>query len=213
MTRLLFSFCILAVASLAGCGALPGSSGSTSAESAPDKTSNTGDALLDKLNQGYSLLHANASGLRLADKILLVKFESDRTHKVVTGISDDMADLTMQLEALPKRYPSLRIDLKPLPEIEERKQAAANKERVLSFAPVVGRTGPNFERTLLLTLSGALNQMRFLTQVMAEQERNADRKALLDGAHRRIVQRYKETLKLLNQAYYKVDAYDPKDFK
>ena len=208
----LVALCIVA-ASIAGCGVLPGKPGSSSDEKPADKTSNTGDAQLDKLNQGYSLMHATTSGLRLADKILLVKFESDRTHKVVTDISDIMAELTTQLEALPRRYPSLRIDLKPLPEIEERKQAAANKERVLSFAPMVGRTGPDFERTLLLTLSGGLNQLRFLAQVMAEQERNADRQKFLQSAQQRTLSLYMETLKLLNEAYYKVNAYNPKDFK
>ena len=213
LVRTLIGLGIALTVALAGCAALPGEPGSADGAAPADKTSHTGDAQLDKLNQGYSLLHASASGLRLADKILLVKFESDRTHKVVSDISDTMAELTAQLEALPKRYPSIRIDLKPLPEIEERKQAAANRERVLSFAPVVGRTGPDFERTLLLTLSGGLNQMRFLTRVMADQERNGDRRMLLESAHRRVLQRYMETLKLLNEAYYKIDAYDPKDFQ
>lgn len=121
--------------------------------------------------------------------------------------------LQQQLDELPVRYPSLRVDLQPLPEIEQRKQSAANRERVLSFAPLLGRTGPDFERTLLLTLSGGLNQLRFLTQVMAEQERNGDRAALLNGAHDRLQQLYQQTLKLLSEQYYKVNDYNPADFK
>ncbi len=100
-----------------------------------------------------------------------------------------------------------------MPEIEQRKQSAANRERVLSFAPLLGRTGPDFERTLLLTLSGGLNQLRFLTQVMAEQERNGDRAAFLNGAHDRLQQLYQQTLKLLSEQYYKVNDYNPADFK
>ncbi len=201
-----------AVLVLGGCGALSRAS-AVGDDQAKARISHTGDAQLDKLNQGYSLLYQSASGLRLVDKILLVKFESDRTHRVVTAISDYCGQLTDQLKQLPQRYPSVRIDLKPLPEIERRKQAAANKARVLSFAPVVGRTGADFERTLLLTLSGGLNQLRFLTQVMADQERNPERAALLKGAHRHFLDLYKQTLKELSQDYYKVDDFNAADFK
>ncbi|MEO5733140.1 MAG: hypothetical protein ABIN96_08795 [Rubrivivax sp.] len=212
LRRLLVSFSLppcLLVAMLAGCG----TTSSGRAGGAPANSSQTGDAQLDKLNQGYSLLQQNAAGLKLADKILLIKFESDRTHQVVTAISDYAGRLEKQLDELPARYPSIRVDLQPLPEIEKRKQAAANRERVLSLAPVVGRTGPDFERTLLLTLSGALNQMRFLTQLMAEQERNTGRAALLNGSHDQLQQLYQQTLKLLSEQYYKVNDYNPADFK
>lgn len=195
---------------LAGCGALQ----QGGSDAAPvERISHTGDAQLDQLNQGYSLLYESASGLKLADKLLLIKFESDRTHRVVTAISAYCGSLAEQLEQLPGRYPSIRIDLKPLPEIERRKQAAANKARILSFAPVVGRTGADFERTLLLTLSGGLNQLRFLTQLMAEQERNPERAALLTGAQRRFLDLYKQTLQELSQDYYKVDDFDAARFK
>ena len=197
----------LAALAFGGCSTVPQTS------TVDERSSHTGDVALDKLNQGYSLLYESTSGLKLADKILLVKFESDRTHQVVTAISEYCDRLGEQLQQLPGRYPSVRIDLKPLPEIERRKQAAANKSRVLSFAPLVGRTGADFERTLLLTLSGGLNQLRFLTQVMAEQERNADRAALLQEAHRRFVGLYKQTLKTLSEVYYKVNDYNPADFK
>ncbi|MDQ2778293.1 MAG: hypothetical protein M3Y32_01915, partial [Pseudomonadota bacterium] len=109
-------------AMLTGCGTLR-----PSGDDRPERISHTGDPQVDKLNQGYSLLHQNVAGLKLADKILLVKFESDSTEKVVTAISDYSAKLATQLEALPARYPSVRIDLQPLPEIEHRKQVAANK--------------------------------------------------------------------------------------
>ncbi len=78
------ALCVMLV--LGGCGAL-GRIGSDADHAADERISHTGDAQLDKLNQGYSLLYESASGLRLADKILLVKFESGRTHQVVTAIS------------------------------------------------------------------------------------------------------------------------------
>ena len=36
--------------------------------------------------------------------------------------------------------------------------------------PVVGRTGDDFERTLLLSLSAALNQQRHLVRVLGDDE-------------------------------------------
>ena len=204
-------------AALFGCGSLSGDAPQAKADSkddaAAERASNTGDTQLDLLNQGYSLLYADVSGLKLVDKLLLVKFESDQTHKVVTAISDYAGELAGQLEALAKRYPSLRIDLKPLPEIEQRKQAAAQKARVLSFAPVVGRTGRDFERTLLLTLSGGLNQLRFLAKVTADEERNDERRKLLIGAQQHFLELYKQTLKLLNARYYKHNTYDPAEYE
>ncbi|MEO7854026.1 MAG: hypothetical protein ABIR94_17500 [Rubrivivax sp.] len=195
LDRLLFVLAV--VIAVAGCGSLPGTG------EASDKVSRSGDAQLDLLNQGYSLLYADVSGLRLVDKLLLVKFESDSTQAIVEAISDYSAKLATQLEGVAKRYPSVRIDLQPLPEVEKRTRAAANKERALSFAPLVGRSGADFERTLLLTLSGALNQLRFLAQVTAQEERNDERRALLEDAQKNFDSLYRRTLKLLDERYYK----------
>ena len=165
------------------------------------------------LNDGYSLLYGNVSGLEIVDKILYVKIANDETRTVVDAISDYSAELSEELEMLSKDYPSIRIDLDPLPEVEKAKQAAAQKERVLSFAPIVGRTGPNFERTLLLTLSGGLNQLRFLCQVIAEEETNDQRQAIVLAAGDKFKELYLDTLELLNTKYYKDNTFDPSEFE
>ena len=179
----------------------------------PDKHSDTGDPQIDMLNDGYSLLYGNVSGLEIVDKILYVKIANDETRTIVDAISDYSAELSEELEMLSEDYPSIRIDLDPLPEVEKAKQAAAQKERVLSFAPIVGRTGPNFERTLLLTLSGGLNQLRFLCQVIAEEETNDQRQELVLAAGERFKELYLDTLKLLNEEYYKDNTFDPSEFE
>lgn len=164
--------------------------------------SQTGDSQLDRLNDGYSLLYGDVSGLANADKIFLVKFENDATQKVVTETADTMGKLTGQLERVARDYPSIRLDLKPLPEIERETQAAAATARIKSFAPVVGRSGADFERTLLLTLSGGLNQLRHLARVMAEAERSDERSALLRGAENRLDALYAEIEHVLEDHYF-----------
>jgi len=161
------------------------------------------------LNEGYSMLYASASGLSNVDKAFLIKFESDATESVVTDASNYMGELAANLEQLATDYPSLRLDLQPLPAIERKKQSAATAARIKSFAPIVGRTGPNFERTLLLTLSGGLNQLRHLARVMAAEEREQNRQKLLENAEQRMDGLYNRMVKLLNDEYYIHNTYEP----
>lgn len=161
------------------------------------------------LNDGYSMLYSSSAGLQHADKAFLIKFENDATQRVVTNTADYMGELAEQLERLVRDYPSLRIDLQPLPVIEQKKQAAAYMARIKSFAPLIGRTGPDFERTLLLSLSGGINQLRHLARVMAEAERSDARREFLSDAEDRMDGLYAEMLQLLNAQYYTHNTYEP----
>ena len=186
---------------------------STASSATTEKHSDTGDPQIDMLNDGYSLLYGNVSGLEVVDKILYVKITNDETSTIVDEISNYSAELAKELEMISEDYPSIRIDLDPLPEVEKAKQAAAQKERVLSFVPIVGRTGANFERTLLLTLSGGLNQLRFLCQVIAEEETNDQRREKILVAGDKFKELYVSTLKLLNEEYYKDNTFDASEFE
>ena len=186
---------------------------STASSASTDKHSDTGDPQIDMLNDGYSLLYGNVSGLEVVDKILYVKITNEETSTIVDEISNYSAELAKELEMISEDYPSIRIDLDPLPEVEKAKQAAAQKERVLSFVPIVGRTGANFERTLLLTLSGGLNQLRFLCQVIAEEETNDQRREKILVAGDKFKELYVDTLKLLNEEYYKDNTFDASEFE
>ena len=121
------------------------------------------------LNDGYSLLYQTVSGLRFSDDLLLVKSESDTVQKVEENIADTASDMRGELEQLAENYPAIDLERAPLPEIEVKKRSAVNNDRLASIAPLVGRSGPAFERTLLLSNSGALNQTSFLCNVMAEE--------------------------------------------
>ena len=166
------------------------------------QTDTSGDAQLDRLNEGYSLLYGDISGLANADKAFLIKFENDATQSVVTDVADYMAELTGELEQLARDYPSLQLDLEPLPEIEKAAQEAAATARIKSFAPIIGRSGADFERTLLLTLSGALNQLRHLARVMVDAERSDARRTLLQSAQTRLDTLYREIDQVLVDQYF-----------
>nr|WP_291514671.1 hypothetical protein [Abyssibacter sp.] len=161
-----------------------------------------------QLNEGYSLLYADVAGLRRTDLLLLVKLETDSVQQTVRRIADEMADMHDRLETWAAADTALRLDLQPLPRVEREKQAAAAADRLQSFAPWVGRTGPGFERTLLLTLSGALNQLRHLTRVLAEVEAEfglsnaSQRGAAMTAASGRLDALYDAVLTLLEHDYY-----------
>jgi hypothetical protein len=74
--------------------------------------------------------------------------------------------------------------------------------RVKSFAPLVGSTGADFERTLLLTQAGQLNQARYLSEVLADAEANADRRRLLVELNGEFDELYGRVDELLEEQYY-----------
>jgi hypothetical protein len=120
--------------------------------------------------EGDSLLYSDLKALDRAELLLYIKEESDDVDKMATGISDFAAGVRKDLERLSKAYPAARIDLDPMPEIEKRKRASMMKDRVKDYAPLIGKTGKPFERSLLGQLRSGLNQQSHLCKVMAEIE-------------------------------------------
>ncbi|MEO5733141.1 MAG: hypothetical protein ABIN96_08800 [Rubrivivax sp.] len=190
---------LFAVAMLAGC-ATPGAGAGVSPKPAQARD----NALL---NDGYSLLYEGVSGLRFSDDLLLVKFESDRLERVIKSVSSGASKLRADLQRIAKDYPAVQIDRKPLPEIEVEKRSAVNKDRLLSIAPLTGQGGPGFERTLLLSTSGALNQMQFLCQVMAEAEPDPNLRRFLTEAEQGFAKQYESVVELLNEVHFKHNTY------
>lgn len=89
-----------------------------------------------------------------------------------------------------------------MPEMEKKKRQASQWDRAFSLAPIVGQTGKDFERTLLLTQSGALNQLCFLTEVMQDSEKSDTRKAFLTKVKQGFDGLYDKVVKLLNDEYF-----------
>ena len=155
------------------------------------------------LAEGYSMLYQDARKLDASDLILLVKAESDSMKKLVSSVSEMGEKLTKDLERVAKDYPGVRIDLDPLPEMEKRKRTAVGVTRAKEFAPVVGKGGREYERTVLLSFANGLNHERHLCKVMAEAEPDATLKKFLLDTGKRYDGLLERVTKLLEAEYFK----------
>ena len=155
------------------------------------------------LSEGYSMLYKDASNLDLAELMLYVKVESEALNKVVTAVAEVGGQLKKDLERIAKDYPGVRIDLDPLPELEKRKRSAIAKDRARYFAPVIGRGGREYERTVLIGYANGINHERHLCQVMAEAEPDAGLKKFLLDAEKRYDGVYARVTALLDKEYFK----------
>jgi len=155
------------------------------------------------LSEGYSMLYTDAGHLDLAELVLYVKVESEAVDKVVTDVADVGGQLKKDLERIARDYPSVRLDLDPLPEMEKRKRSAIAKDRARYFAPVIGHGGREYERTVLIGFMNGINHERHLCQVMAEAEPDAGLKKFLLDAEKRYDGLYDRVTALLDKEYFK----------
>jgi len=144
------------------------------------------------LSEGYSILYQDARLFDASDLVLLVKAESDAMKKLVTSVA----------ERISKTYPGVRIDLDPLPEMEKRKRKALAMTRAKEFAPVVGKGGREYERTVLLSFANGLNHERHLCKVMAEAETDASLKKFLLDTETKYDALYEAAMNLLKKEYF-----------
>jgi hypothetical protein len=158
------------------------------------------------LSEGYSLLYADASKIDLVDLALFAKAESQEFNNVITEISKFGGELKQDLERIARDYPGVRIDLKPLPEMEVRKRFAVGKDRMITFAPLGGHSRLEYERTMLISLSNALNHESHLCQVMAAEEPDPGLKKFLLASEQRYGDLYQLAVSLLNREHFKYNT-------
>lgn len=155
------------------------------------------------LSEGYSLLYIDAGHLDLLGLVLYVKSESDAVDQLITAISEYGGALKKDLEKIARDYPGVRIDQDPLPVIERRKRAAIGKDKARYFAPVIGHGGVEYERSMLISMLGALNHQSHLCRVMAEEEPDPGLKKFLLGAEQRFEKLNERVNSLLVRDYYR----------
>ncbi|MEC9408121.1 MAG: hypothetical protein VX549_12705 [Pseudomonadota bacterium] len=150
---------VLAMLMLSGCALTPVSS------------SGQVETQRQALNQGYAQLFWTADKLQHINKLLLIKLESDPVESIIDALADTMAGDADDLEHFADTVPAFSLDDDGLPEYEWAKRRSVFASRGLDVGlPLVGRSGEDFERTLLLSLSAALNQQRHLVRVMRDDE-------------------------------------------
>jgi len=154
------------------------------------------------LSEGYSLLYQDAQTFDASELVLLVKTESDAMNKVVTSVAAMGDQMTKDLQRIAKANPGVRIDLDPLPEMEKRKRKALSMTRAKEFAPVVGKGGREYERTMLVSFANGLNHERHLCKVMAEAETDASLKKFLFETETKYDALYEAVMTLLNKEFF-----------
>lgn len=154
------------------------------------------------LSQGYSMLYSDASKLGIADLLLLVKLESQGFDDLVSELSTYGDELKVELKEASKNYPAMRLDLDPLPEMEQRKRNAIAKDRTIDFLPFSGKGRVEYERTMLISTSNALNHESHLCQVMADEETEPELQKLLRGCEQRYGELRDQALGLLRSDHF-----------
>ena len=154
------------------------------------------------LNEGYSLLYSDLDSLTKVDLIFFVKSEAQPVNEVTTAVTEYADTLKRTLDRVAKDYPAVNIGLDPLPVMEQRARGAITKDRILSFAPVVGLTGESFDRRMLQVLEGTLNRLRFLAKALADEEPEPSLKQIATTAHDRFEQLYDRVLDMLGEKYF-----------
>ena len=76
------------------------------------------------------------------------------------------------------------------------------KERASYFAPLMGHSGREYERTVLIGLLNGINHESHLCQVMSEAETDAGLKKFLIATGKRYNALYGRTMKLLDEQYF-----------
>lgn len=154
------------------------------------------------LNHGYAMLYNKAQELANIHNMLRVKVQSKDTANVIDAISNYGHTLSKQIKRLVKRYPALSLKHTGLPLVEKKKRSSLTHYYLKKMAPLVGRTGKDFDRTILETQREELNQARFYASAIASVEKNKSRKKLMKGVVRRTAQLYGRLYGLLKSKYY-----------
>ena len=154
------------------------------------------------LNEGYSTLYKDLNDLSKTHLVFLVKSEAQPVNDMTTAVTDYADALKSTLERVARDYPAVNIKLEPLPAIEQRTREAMGKDRLLSFAPIVGLTGESFDRRVLQNLEGLLNHLRFNAKALADEEPEPSLKQIATTAHDKLDQLYKQVVDMLTENYY-----------
>lgn len=195
-------FVFISVLALGACASDQSLTEAKKNNSAATSDSPLSDNQITILENGYAQMYGGVKSLGWTDKIFLIRFETDAVEAFGTKLTDDAKDLQDDLEYLADVTPWLDLNNTGMPEIENMKLKAVQKDRLKSFLPIIGRSQPNFERTLLLSNSGVLNQMQHLSTVMLDIEVDPHRRDFLKKAHSTFVELYEDNVVLLNRDYF-----------
>ena len=191
LMRLVASALLLA---LAACSQL---SDATKPPPPPDK-----NAPRAQLSIGYSLLYQEADGIPKLKWILMFKDKPEDMGRVTKELVSYYEQLADTMRKLSKQYPAMRIDVTPMSAIEGEERKAIGEDLAKDLAPVVGKSGVEFEREALLTFYDSLNEQRHLTGVMIRLETEPALKNFLETTKAQLEEQHAKVGALLNRRYF-----------
>jgi hypothetical protein len=148
------------------------------------------------------MLYNKAKEMAEIHNVLRVKVQTKAVGNLIDDLSQYGGKLKKQLKEMTKNYPSLSVQHTGLPVVEAKKRTAVSHYFLKQMAPLAGRTGKDFDRTILNTQREELNQARFYAQVLENEERNKDRKHMLKDIKQHLDQLHKRIENLLEHNYY-----------
>jgi len=155
-----------------------------------------------QLSIGYSLLYQEADGLPKLQWLLMFKDKSSDMGQLTNELVKYYDQLADDMRKLAKQYPAMRIDVPPMSAIESEERKAIGTEQARELAPLVGKTGVDFEREALLIFYDALNEQRHLTGVMVGLETEPALRKFLESTTMRLDAYHGKVGTLLNRRYF-----------
>ncbi len=155
-----------------------------------------------QLSIGYSLLYQEADGIPKFKWILMFKDKPEEMGQLTSDLISYYQQLAETMQRLSKQFPAMRIDVTPMSEIEGDTRKAIGEDQAKAFAPIIGKSGIEFERDALLLFDDALNEQRHLTAVMARLEPDPALKKFLETTTTQLDARHAKVTELLNRRYF-----------
>ena len=132
----------------------------------------------------------------------MFKYKPEEMGRVTNDLVSYYQQLANTMQRLSEQYPAMRIDVVAMSEIEGDERKAIGADLAKDFAPLIGKTGVEFEREALLMFYNTLNEQRHLTGVMIGLETDPGLKKFLETTKDQLESRYAKVGALLNRRYF-----------
>ena len=170
--------------------------GQHSAAATPEKNAR------GELSVGYSLLYQEADGIPKLNWLIRFKDKSDEMSQTSRDLVAYYQQLADSLQNLSKQFPAVHLDVRTMPEILADARKGIGTDFAKDIAPVVGKSGIEFEREALLTFHDSLNEQRHLVREMLKRETVPALKDFLEKTRYELDSRYDKVGALLSRRYF-----------
>jgi hypothetical protein len=160
-----------------------------------------------QLNYGYALTYQTAKGFQKLNTLMAIKLESKDTHAFIKDLVDTCKKIQDQLDEFKKTYPNLNFEDTGKPKVMEIKSKDQKRDRIDEFLPIVGKTGKDFDRSLILFVSFSLNEIKYIVQALTDLEKNESLNKFDKETFNQFLRLEDRSIKLLNERYFKNNYY------